>query len=203
MQYFSIKKGVPGKRSLQKVCLYHLFSFLQDSLCNFPLERTLSRATHFSFEHGWMQAAAPLQGRLGTANLRGVRASQELTHLASTGWLNRFFPLIAKSWKNPAAKEQDRNFRAMRHSNFWCCLLGKLFFYNFCCMFRELCYALLAKTLKYRCQGLLSDTKPTPTKNWCSAQWSGLSENKSCNASKAFNYSSSASDIFCHPTGFH
>jgi len=81
------------------------------------------------------------------------------------GWLNRFFPhLLSKAGKILAAKEQDRNFRAMRRYKFLVLLAGEVVLLHLCSMSRELCYTLLAKISKYGCQGLLSDTKPTRPK---------------------------------------
>lgn len=123
---------------------------------------------HFSFEHGWMQAATPLQRRLlGMAWIWGRSLGISITHSSCKpqGWLNRFFPhLLSKALQILAAKEQDRNFRAMRRYKFLVLLAGEVVLLHLCSMSRELCYTLLAKISKYGCQGLLSDTKPTRPK---------------------------------------
>ena len=75
----------------------------------------------------------------------GLERMRHLSILNSSSCNHSVVKHLLSKAHNPTAKEQDRNFRAMRHSNFWCRLLGKLLFYNFCSMSRELCNPLLAK----------------------------------------------------------
>ena len=84
--------------------------------------------------------------------------------LQTTGWFNRFFPLIVKSSPNPCSKGTRPQLPRHEALKFLVLLAGEVVLLQLCSMSRELCYTLLAEISKYGCQGLLSDTKPTRPK---------------------------------------